>query len=126
MRFTRQSVVAVTPPPGKPYVIVWDEALPGFGLRVNEGGSRQWVVQYRAAGKTKRETIGRVDAIPLDDARASERRRWPVSILGLILIPRRKKPRPALQSRSSGLPLSTSRGRSRVEAAPLQRNRGAT
>jgi integrase len=69
MRFTRQTVAAVTPPPGKPYVIVWDEALPGFGLRVNEGGSRQWVVQYRAAGKTKRETLGRANTLSLDDAR---------------------------------------------------------
>jgi integrase len=69
MRFTRNSVETVAPAPGKPYVIVWDEALPGFGLRVNEGGSRMWVVQYRALGKTKRETLGRADAIALDEAR---------------------------------------------------------
>jgi integrase len=73
VRFTRQSVAAVSPPPGKPYVIVWDEVLPRFGLRVNQGGSRMWVVQYRASGKTKRETIGRADAINLDDARKRAR-----------------------------------------------------
>src|SRR5918994_7431706 len=69
MRFTRQAVASLTLPSGRPYLIVWDEALPGFGLRVNEGGSRMWVVQYRAAGKTKRETLGRVDGVSLDDAR---------------------------------------------------------
>jgi hypothetical protein len=69
MRFTRQSVAALTLPLGRPYIIVWDEVLPGFGVRVNEGGSRMWVVQYRIAGKTKRETLGWIDAIPLDDAR---------------------------------------------------------
>ncbi len=69
MRFTRQSITGLTPPPGKPYIIFWDEALAGFGLRINEGGSRMWVVQYRVAGKTKRETLGRMNTISLDEAR---------------------------------------------------------
>ena len=69
MRFTRQSVAALSPARGKAYIIAWDNALPGFGVRVNEGGSRQWVVQYRVGGRTKRETIGRVDVLPLDEAR---------------------------------------------------------
>ncbi|HEY8383968.1 MAG TPA: site-specific integrase [Microvirga sp.] len=69
MRFTRQTLAAVAPPPGKAYQIVWDEALPGFGLRVNAGGSRQWVVQYRVHGNTKRQTLGRADTLPLEDAR---------------------------------------------------------
>lgn len=69
MRFTRQSVATVSPAPGKPYIIVWDEALPGFGLRANDGGSRTWVVQYRTGGKSKRETLGRADAVSLDEAR---------------------------------------------------------
>jgi len=35
MRFARQTVSELTLPPGKPYVIVWDESLPGFGMPVN-------------------------------------------------------------------------------------------
>jgi hypothetical protein len=50
MRLTRQSVADLTIPAGKPYVIVWDEGLPGFGVRVNPT-NKQWVVQYRANGK---------------------------------------------------------------------------
>jgi integrase len=69
LRFTKQTIAALALPAGKPYMIEWDDALPGFGIRINEGGSRVWVVQYRAGGKSKRETVGRVDAIPLDDAR---------------------------------------------------------
>jgi integrase len=69
MRFTRQSVAVLKLPPGKPYMIVWDDDLPGFGVRINEGGSRRWVVQYRASGKSRRETLGNVEAVPLDGAR---------------------------------------------------------
>src|SRR3954468_513240 len=68
MRFTRQSVDALTIPNGKPYHIEWDEALPGFGVRINPT-NKVWVVQYRTAGKSKRQTIGRADTIPLDEAR---------------------------------------------------------
>ena len=68
MLFTRQSVAELTIPAGKPYHIEWDETLPGFGVRINPT-NKVWVVQYRAAGKSRRETIGRVNTIPLDDAR---------------------------------------------------------
>src|SRR4051812_24930959 len=72
MRFTRQSVASLTIPTGKPYHIEWDEAFPGFGVRINPTG-KVWVVQYRAGGKSRRETIGRVNAIPLEQARETAR-----------------------------------------------------
>jgi integrase len=63
----------ITIPAGKPYHIEWDEALPGFGVRINPTG-KVWVVQYRAGGKSRRETIGRVDTIPLNIARETAKK----------------------------------------------------
>lgn len=72
IRFNRTNVANLKLAVGKPYQIIWDDSLPGFGVRINPT-AKVWVVQYRAKGKSRRQTIGRVDAISLEAARETAR-----------------------------------------------------
>ena len=69
MRLSRQNVSTLTLPLGKSEVIIFDEVLPGFGLRIRAGGKRVWIAQYRMGAKQRRITIGSVQAIDPDEAR---------------------------------------------------------
>lgn len=52
----------------KDYVI-WDDELPGFGLRVFASGKRSYIIQYRSAGRSRRYTIGLHGVWTADGAR---------------------------------------------------------
>ena len=47
MRFTSPSVAKLALPPGKSDHIVFDDGLPGFGVRLRAGGKKVWIAQYR-------------------------------------------------------------------------------
>ena len=44
--------------PAKTDYFVWDDEMPGFGVRVFASGRRSYLVQYRSRGRTRRFTIG--------------------------------------------------------------------
>jgi integrase len=52
---------------------IWDDELPGFGLRIFQSGKRSYLVQYRAAGRTRRYTIGLHGAWTPETARKKAR-----------------------------------------------------
>ena len=48
---------------------LWDDDLPRFGLRVRASGTKTYVVQYRAKGRTRVVTLGRHGALTPAKAR---------------------------------------------------------
>lgn len=48
---------------------VWDQHLPGFGLRVSPKGQKSFLIQYRYQGRTQRMRLGRLGLITADEAR---------------------------------------------------------
>ena len=48
---------------------VFDERLPGFGVRVLASGVKTFQVQYKSGGRTRRKSLGRHGALTADEAR---------------------------------------------------------
>jgi integrase len=48
---------------------VWDEKLPGFGVRIGLSGTKSFVLMYYAGGKKHRLTLGRYPVLSLAEAR---------------------------------------------------------
>jgi integrase len=70
-KLTKRNIDKIQPPArGEKDFVVWDDDVPGFGLRVKPTGVKSFVIQYRnAAGQSRRMTIGRHGVITADQAR---------------------------------------------------------
>jgi hypothetical protein len=63
--------------PGLKDRLLWDEKLPGFGLKVTPGGSKVLIFQYRLGGrgaKVRQYTIGKFGPLTPDRARGEAER----------------------------------------------------
>jgi integrase len=69
MKLTQANIATLELPRGKSEWIVFDEKLPGFGMRLRAGGKRTWIIQYRVGRKQRRKTLGSVDKVSAARAR---------------------------------------------------------
>ncbi|HXW75640.1 MAG TPA: Arm DNA-binding domain-containing protein, partial [Steroidobacteraceae bacterium] len=69
---TKAAIEAATYRPGGPSrQVLWDARTRGFGVRVTPEGGKQYVILYRASGRQRLMSLGRVgDFKSLDSARA--------------------------------------------------------
>jgi hypothetical protein len=65
-----ETIAGIALPAGKSEHVVFDETLPGFGLRIRASGARSWVYQCKVGRRNRRVTIGSVSAV--SPARARE------------------------------------------------------
>jgi integrase len=69
VNLTAQSIAMLQLGPRQTDRIWFDDAVPGFGLRVRHGGSRAWIFQYKIGKKQRRLVIGQASAIKPAQAR---------------------------------------------------------
>jgi integrase len=81
MKFTVKTAAELELPPGKTEHTVWDDALPGFGVRIRPT-SKAWRIQYRVGEQQRSESLGDVRKVTLEDARRIARQRFAMVELG--------------------------------------------
>ena len=69
MRLTKANVARLSLPEGKSELLVFDDALAGFGIRLRYGGKRTWIAQYRVGSKQRRMSLGSSETIDAEEAR---------------------------------------------------------
>lgn len=67
MRISKRSVDALKAQEAD--FFVWDDELPGFGVRVYASGRKSYLVQYRSLRRTRRITLGLHGALTPEEAR---------------------------------------------------------
>jgi integrase len=69
MKLTTKSIRAAALARGRSESILFDDDVPGFGLRLREGGSRTLVFQYKLGAKQRRMVLGSVSAVDFAETR---------------------------------------------------------
>ena len=69
MKLTIRTVATIAPDPARD-IVVWDDDLTGFGLRMKPSGVASYMVQFRnAEGVSRRLTLGKVGVLTPEEAR---------------------------------------------------------
>ncbi len=68
-KLTKRLIDSLQPAPGGGDLVLWDDDLPGYGLRVKPSGVKSFCIQYRAQGRSRRVTVGTYGRLTPDEAR---------------------------------------------------------
>lgn len=94
MRLTKKTIEAAEAKGRETFL--WDDEVPGFGLRVLSSGTKTFILQYRQGNKTRRLKLGRYPLLSPEEARRLAIRRLAEALEGKD--PRAKpKPSPTLR-----------------------------
>jgi len=74
MKINRTNLAKVEPP-SKGRVVCWDDALPGFGVRISEKGTVAFILKYRVEGRQHQLTLGRYGPLTVEQARKEARKK---------------------------------------------------
>jgi hypothetical protein len=69
MKLTFDTIRAIAPVPPKTEIIVFEDDVPGFGVRANLSGSKVFIVQYTIGNQQRRMSLGKIDLLEVDTAR---------------------------------------------------------
>jgi integrase len=69
MKLTVKNAAGLKLPSGKSDHIEFDSEVPGFGLRLRDGGKRVWIFQYKIGQQQRRMTFGHYPAMDVPAAR---------------------------------------------------------
>jgi integrase len=75
VKLSNRNVAALVRPANKDDVVIWDDDLPGFGVRLR-GDKKSYLVQYRAGVQQRRESLGDIRKVTLENARRAARQRF--------------------------------------------------
>ncbi len=67
MKLTKRAVESLGI--GQADILVWDDTLRGFGVKVTPKGARVYLLQYSFGGRSRRVTIGRHGDLTVEQAR---------------------------------------------------------
>jgi len=78
MEFTKSNVKTLRPPEGKSDITIFDDAMPGFGIRFRDGGAGTYVIQWRCkkTNKPERLPFNKVAKVDLVEAQTWAKRHF--------------------------------------------------
>jgi len=82
MKLDSRNVKTLIAPAGKDDVVIWDDTMPGFGVRLR-GDNRTYLIQFRVGVQQRRESLGDIRKVKLEAARKAARQRFAQAELGV-------------------------------------------